>query len=382
MSAPNITTIMEALEGQISGEIYSRGLNTSAWLDLPKQEAWPEGQGYSLQSLTLGRSLPSNPLVWQDVTASDGSAGGTCIPPVQRLAITRALSEFNLQETSLESPDICVTDLMNSFKAEEQLSHLMEVLAENTRQAWIGRNRSEYVRLAGHKCIATLGGLVEDDVWLTTAPSSVLTGGFLKQIYTRLVRLGAGKRSYGNMDGRPTFVALVGMESSERVMQEEGYRTSLRESNRVPELLAPLGVDRNYRGFWLVDEVTPPRHNLVDGEWVEVPFYKWIDGELTENPAYDTAETEDTIIYHEDVYRSLVMPPSKSYGQAKFDANSYRGDWSWKQILHRTENPDGKYGFFRGLFGTGSKPKFPQYGFVIRHLRCGIPAEAAACDES
>jgi hypothetical protein len=377
---------METLEGQITQDIYSRGLHTSAWLDLPKQEPWPEGQGTTLQVLTLGRSLPSNPLVWQDVVVSAGGEGGACIPPTQRLAITNSLKEFNLQETSLESPDICVTDLMVAFKAEEQLNHLMEVLAENTNQAWINRNRSEYVRLAGHKMIATLGGLLDDDEWAATMPTSVLTGGFLKQAYIKLIRSGAGKKSYGNMNGKPTFVALIGMETSERIAMEETYRSLLKYSDRVPELLAPLGVDKNYRGFWLLDEVFPPRHNLVEGEWVEVPAYTWegvgAAAELIENPAYETAETEDTVIFHEDVYRSIVMPPAKPMGQAKFESQSYRGDWSFKNIIHRTENPDGKYGFFRGLFGNGSKPKFTQYGFVIRHLRCGIAAEAMACDES
>jgi len=382
MSAPAITTIMEALQGQISQDIYSRGLHTSAWLDLPIQEPWPEGQGTSLHVLTLGRSLPSNPLVWQDVVVSAGGPGGACIPPTQRLAITHSMKEFNLQETSLESPDICVTDLMVAFKAEEQLSHLMEVLGENTSQAWINRNRSEFVRLAGHKMIATTGGLLDDDTWAPVMPTSVLTGGFLKQVYIRLVRVGAGKKSYGQMNGRPTFVALVGMETAERIAMEETYRSLLKFSDRVPELLAPLGVDKNYRGFWLLDEVFPPRHNLVDGAWVEVPAYTWVDNELVENPDYETADTEDTVIFHEDVYRSIVMPPAKPMGQAAFNAQTYRGDWGFRNIIHRTENPDGKYGFFRGLFGNGSKPKFTQYGFVIRHLRCGIAAEASACDES
>jgi hypothetical protein len=336
--------------------------------------------------LTLGRSLPRNPLTWQNVEFSDGEAGGACIPPVQRLEITNSLKEYNLQQTALESPDLCVLDLMNSFKAEQQLSHLMEVLAENTRQVWINRNRSEYVRLASHKLVATSSGLLEpvDGDFATTIPTSKLTGGMLKQVYARLVRLGAGKKSYGTVDGRPSFLGIVGMETSELIATETNYRQDLRDSNRVPELLAPLGIERMFKGFWLADDVHPPRYNLVDGEWVEVPPYIWsgsgASAELIENPAYETAEAEDTIIFHADVFRSVIMPPAKSMGQAKFDPQTYRGEWSWKNIEHRTENPDSNYGFFRGVFANGSKPVFPQYGVVIRHLRCNVPLEASACD--
>ena len=385
MAAPNIDNIMVQLEGQISSEIYSRGLHTSVWVDLPKQESWPEGLGHTLRVLTLGRSLPRNPLSWQTVEVSDGEAGGICIPPVQRLEITNSLKEYNLQQTALESPDLCVLDLMNSFKAEQQLSHLMEVLSENTRQVWIDRNRAEYVRLASNKLVATTAGLVEavDGDFAPVAPTSKLTGGFLKQAYARLVRLGAGKKSYGSVDGRPTFLAITGMENSENIATETEYRQDTRWSNRVPELLSPLGIERMFKGFWLADDVHPPRWNLVDGEWVSVSPYIWsgtgASAELIENPAYETALAEDTIIFHQDVFRSVIMPPARSHGQAKFDPQSYRGDWKWVNIPHRTENPDANYGFFRGVFANGSKPVFPQYGFVIRHLRCSVPSNAAAC---
>lgn len=385
MAAPNIDNIMVQLEGQIGDEIYSRGLHTSLWLDLPKQENWPQGQGHIIQALTLGRSLPRNAVTWNPVTVSDGSAGGTCIPPVQRLEITNSLREYNLEQTSLESPDICLLDLMNSFKAEQQLSHMLEVLAENTRQVWIDRNRSEYIRLATHKLLATTNGLVEpvNGEFSTDATAvaalAPLKGKDLKNAYTRSVRLGAGKSSYGNVDGRPSFLAVCGMETNELIATETEYRNDTRWSNRVPELLAPLGIERMFKGFWLADDVNPPRYDLdVNGDWKEVPAYIWSapsgdpTAELIENPAYETALAEDTIIFHADVMRSVVMPPARNYGSATFDPQKYRGDWSWKNVEHRTENPDGNYGFYRGVFAAGSKPVFPQYGFVIRHLRGAI----------
>jgi hypothetical protein len=389
MSAPNITSVLKALSGQISDEIYSRSLHTSPWLDLPKQENWPEGQGYSINVLTLGRSLPRETVRWTTVEASANTGGGACIPAKQRLEITNAVKTYNLQQTALESPDLCMLDLMNSFKAEQQLSHMMEVLTENTRQVWIDRNRSQYVSLATNKLIATKTGFVEpvngDFATSFTADDvTQLTGNHLKNAYARMVRLGAGKNSYGNADGRPSFLAVVGMETNELLNLEVRYRQDIRESSRVPELLAPLGIERMFKGFYLADEVNPPRFNLetttttganpvTTKRWVEVKPYVWsgtgATAELIENPDYASATYEDTIIYHPDVFRSVIMPPARSYGQAKFNPQTFRGDWNFLNIANRDDNPDQNYGFFRGVFANGSKPVFPQYGFVIRHKR-------------
>lgn len=384
MAAPEIDAVLTELSGQISEEIYYRGLNTSVWIDLPETDVWPEGKGHTLKVMTFGRSLPGSPVVWNDVTASNGEAGGGCLPPKQRLKINQSLAEFNLQQTALESPDLCVNDLRDAFEAEEQLSHVTEVLSENTRQVWIDRNRDEYTRLANHKIICKSAGLLDDDTWALTEPDTVLTGGMLRRVYAQLVRLGGGANSYGNVNGRPTFVAITGMETSERIFTEEKFRQDIRWSDQVPELLAPLGAERLFKGFWLIDDVFPPRWNFTGGAWVRVPAYVWNEDEteLIENTDYDDAEFEDTIIFHADVFKSIAPEPPKSVGGAKFDPIKYRGEWDWKNILHREDNPDGNYGFFRGVFMNGSKPKFPKYGFVLRHLRCGFALEGAACDES
>jgi hypothetical protein len=383
MAAPAIDNIMTSLEGMISGEIYKKGLHTSPWLDLPKQEAWPEGQGFSIKSLTWDRTLPSNPLVWQSVEASDGEAGGTCVPPVERLAFTQTLREYNLQQTSLESPDICVLDLMNSFKAQEQMGAMVQRLSENTNHVWIRRNREEYIRVAGHKYIATLGGLVDcGDTWDPVTPTSVVSGSMLLSLSARAIRYTGGKGGHGMVNGTPTFAAIGGMELLERIQSETKYRQDLRESTRVPELLAPLGVDRIFRNLWMINDIYPPRYNLTGGAWVEVEPLIWSGGKLIENPAYETALAEDLIIYNEEVLRSIIFPTQKNYGKAQFNPGNYRGEWSWKNIEHRTENPDKNYGFFRGVFGTGTKPVFPEYGMVIRGLRCGFASDASACNES
>lgn len=383
MAAPNVDAILHEYAGQVSSEILRDTLNQSPYLDLPKTEVYPEEVGKLQQVLIYNKSLPANPLEWADITTSNGEAGGACIPPAQSLQITTTLREWNMQHTALHSPYFCTNDLRDALKAKDQMDQIMGILAENTAQAMIDRNRSEYTRIAGHKIICSLDdGLLDDDEWLPTAPTSVLTGGMLKKVYTKLVRLGGQKCSYGTVDGRPTFLGIGGMEITERLFTADEHRKDVRESNRVPELLAPLGAERLFRGFWLTDDVFPPRWNLVDGDWVEVKPYVWSGGELIDNPAYETALAEDFVIYCPEVYRLIVPQPPKNYGKAAFKPTNYRGDWRWQNIEDEEKNPDGNIGRFRGVFQNGSKPLWPKYGFVLRFLRCDLPLEAQACDET
>ena len=294
MPAPAIDAVLHELSGQIPGEILRETLNQSPYLDLPKVETHVEEMGKLQQILTYDRSLPANPITWTDITTSNGENGGACVPPAQSLQITQTLREWNLQHTALHSPYFCTNDLRDAMKAKDQMDQIFGILAENTAQVMIDRNRSEYTRLAGHKIICSLeDGLLDDDEWLAQEPTSILTGGMLKKVYTKLVRLGGQKCSYGTVDGRPSFLGIGGMEITERIFTEEAHRADVRESNRVPELLAPLGAERLFKGFWLTDDVFPPRWNLVEGDWVEVKPYVWSGGKLIDNPAYETATAED-----------------------------------------------------------------------------------------
>lgn len=123
--------------------------------------------------------------------------------------------------------------------------------------------------------------------------------------------------------------------------------------------------------------------NLAYTAWVPVPAYiedttQW-DGKKTGtsrwlvNDAYFTAEYEDSYIYHQDVMKVLIPRPLTSAGSnVTFNANTYRGDFKWLNIQDRVENPDGSWGFFRGVLASASKPGRNQFGYVIRHRRCDM----------
>jgi len=85
-------------------------------------------------------------------------------------------------------------------------------------------------------------------------------------------------------------------------------------------------------------------------------------------------------VFHLDVMETLIPAPITSPGgNTKFDPMSYMGDFKWKNILDAITNPDGTIGYFRAVLSSGSKPVFPEWGYVIRTLRCDSNLGLLAC---
>lgn len=118
----------------------------------------------------------------------------------------------------------------------------------------------------------------------------------------------------------------------------------------------------------------------ADAHYVEVPFYI-PDSDHTPsgptstkrnivNPSYYTADFEEAFIMHPEVMESLIPAPLTSAGAGtSFNPVNYRGDFKFLNIQHRTENPDGTWGYYRGVLASGSKPNKPQFGMAILYKR-------------
>jgi hypothetical protein len=88
------------------------------------------------------------------------------------------------------------------------------------------------------------------------------------------------------------------------------------------------------------------------------------------NPAYETAQFEEAFVLHPEVMKSLIPRPlSSPGGNTKFEPISYRGDFRFLNIPDRVLNPDGNYGFFRGVLASGSKVGRPEFGYAIMFQR-------------
>ena len=389
MPCNNIEQLLITESGRIGPDIYRRTLNTSPWMTLVKQEAWPDEMGETVSVLLYERTLPGSGsgLTFTDVLNNDPAVvgPGSCAVSGADLGFAQTLTTYNLQQAAINSPDICLNDLRFPVKRQEQLRNIMAVLTENTQYAWENRYRDEYSRLANFKINANQTELLAGATAFSTTnlPSSRLTQGILRFVYSKLIRDGAGTNAYGRENGAPVFLLITSPETSDDIIK---LNADIRQDFRYAkpsELLTPLGVERSYGGFYhLVDTMTP-RFDFVGGAFVR--RYPYVSTAATRgqkfvpNPAYFTAEYEDSIIFHADVFTSLVPKPVGATGQMAFDPQSYRGDFRWRNILDRTCNPDGTIGFFRAIFSSGSKPVFTNLGYVIRHKRCAADFGLVGC---
>lgn len=400
-----IENYLQLESGRIGPDIYTKTLHTNPWLDLVKKDVWPDEMGTSVQVMTYLRSLPANPLTWTATGTNDGGDqtgffGNYCVPDAQEVSWGSKLVSYSLKAGALESPPICVEDLRYPVQREAQLRNALDLMRDNTAYAWQDRHRDEYVRLAENKYVPvatgglTLAPIVGNDFDIAAGevePDIKMTQGILDHIYLDLIRDGAGNNPLGRVDSRPQFGVICGPETSEFLTREnattrDDYRWN---SGKVNELLAPLGIERSYKGFYHMVDPFPPRWNFnggagVGSKWERVlPYVDSGDGRtVVRNSAYDTATYEDTIVFHQEVYTCMVPKPITSVAGTSFAAQNYMGEFAWRNIPHRTENPDNNIGFFRGVFTSASKPIRPEWGHVIRHLRCNLPIETKDCDDA
>jgi hypothetical protein len=390
---PNLEQLLIQQENLIGPDIYAKTIDSSIWLKMIQQEAWPDGMGEEIRVLTFERTLAADTDTWEDIVQNPAETSGVsgtnnCVPTATQIGFAQRFRTFHLEQKAVESPSICVNDVRFGFQFKEQLRNMYDMLTQNVAYMWKRRYRSEYVRIAEHKIVAALNGntLEESSSGYSVVPVSALTQGILNWVRMRLLRDGAGAAAAGRENGAPVFTLVTSAETSDNIIRQNAddmrYTTA-----KVNELYAPLGVDRSYRGFYHVVDDFPRRFaaNLVEVK----PYVTAASLGLPAvekgthyviNPAYETAPFEESIVFVKDVMRSLVPGTITSPGgNVTYEPQNYRGEFKFLNIRDRVGNPDGNWGFFRGIMQSGSKPIHPEWGYSILHLRCGVDVGLLDC---
>jgi hypothetical protein len=431
-NAGPIDVILTQEANRIGADIHKATLHTSPWIDLIKQGTFPEGMGYSLSTLIYDRALPLSPknkelgeasnagidssVDWQaigtELAAADSvgytagqqdktSAFGSGKANVNVIDFTKKLKSYSLKRAVIESPRINVEELRFAAHRTEQLRAIMDLLKEATRNSWEDRYRREYDRLADNIVLcktassSTITG-VEDtaseavDVDRSPDDGTIdinanISNKIMDDIYFKLIRAGAGANSYGRENGRPVFSVVLSSEASYQLMTEAGFRDDVRYNNSaVSDLIAPLGVEKSFRGFYhLIDDLAPRYSTTLkdisgdspDGgtEFLTpvLPFTHDHSSTLTiiPNTAYETADLEAAYVLVDNVMESLIPAPITNVSGMSFDPVNYKGDFKWTNIRSETKNPDGTNGFFRGILASASKPIKTNFGYVILFKR-------------
>ena len=437
-----ITAIDAALvqeAGRIGADIHKRTLHTSAWMDLIKQSPFPEGMGYTQQTMIYDRALPttgtdgnSAGVNWHDIAITEtssslntsetvgtqllsgaakqfaGNNGGDAASPATNLAqdqrsyinFSRKLKPYTLRRATVESPKISLEDLRYAVYRQDQLRAIMDLMTEATAYTWENRYRDEYERLAGNLvCAQTAGSVVSsvvdgngdgtsaqafEDVSvagtmdLTTSgvgntdisPDANISNALLDKVYYQNVRKGAGRDAYGRENGRPVFAIVCSSEASYALQTESGFRDDVRyNAAKVSELIAPLGVEKSFRGYYHMVDDLAPRYEIAAGVLTRVLPYTTASGIVADNPAYEVAPIEAAFILHSEVMESQIPNPFSGSNGLSFNACDYKGKFNWLNIAHEDKNPDGTTGFFRGILASASKPIKTEFGYVVLFKR-------------
>jgi hypothetical protein len=407
-----IDTVLTQEANRIGQDIHRRTLHVSPWMDLIKQTAFPDGMGYTLGTLIYDRALPTTTANgstlgtnWIDVGGANADslvtsstldqiitgskdtnigAGTNNANGKSFISFARQLKQYSLKRATVESPRINVEDLRFAAYRTEQLRAVMDALTDATKYSWEERYRDEYDRICANYVICEPTGTVitstgkegnaSADIDFGAAgatPSANISNKILDSIYFRLVRAGAGTNAYGRENARPVFALVCSSEASYALQTEAGFRDDVRYNNaKVSELIAPLGVEKSFRGFYhLIDDLAPRFTDDFDGNLTRVLPYTASSGVVTPNASYETAPIEAAYILHQDVMESQIPEPISGSNGLTFDPVNYRGKFAWKNIPSIDLNPDGTVGFFRGVLASASKPIKTEFGFVVLFAR-------------
>jgi hypothetical protein len=407
-----IDTILTQEANRIGQDIHRRTLHVSPWMDLIKQTSFPDGMGYTLGTLIYDRALPTTTAngstlgnSWIDVGGATSEslvtsstldqiligskdtnigAGTNNANGKSFISFARQLKQYSLKRATVESPRINVEDLRFAAYRTEQLRAVMDALTDATKYSWEERYRDEYDRVCANYVICEPTGTTitstgkegnqSADIDFGAAgatPSANVSNKILDSIYFRLVRAGAGTNAYGRENARPVFALVCSSEASYALQTEAGFRDDVRYNNaKVSELIAPLGVEKSFRGFYhLIDDLAPRYTDDGDGNLTRVQPYTASSGVVTPNASYETAPIEAAYILHQDVMESQIPEPISGSNGLTFDPVNYRGKFAWKNIPSIDLNPDGTVGFFRGVLASASKPIKTEFGFVVLFQR-------------
>ena len=420
-AAAAIDVVLTQEASRIGSDIHKATLHTSPWIDLIKQTTFPEGMGYQLNTLVYDRALPLSP-VNKDLSETDTTVGvswsalgtteasgsngftggqqdqtnamGSGKANVNVIDFTKTLKSYSLSRAVIESPRINVEELRYAAHRTEQLRAIMDLLKESVRNSWEERYRDEYAKLCDNVVICKASGTApatgKEGSDTPTSAGDVdadnnntaeliaanISNKILDDLYFKLVRAGAGFNAYGRENGRPVFSLVCSSEASYQIMTEsESIKDDIRFNNsRVSELIAPLGVEKSFRGYYhLVDDLAPRYSDTVDGSdnLVRVQPYKHNTStdKIEINPDYDTAPIEEAFILVDNVMESLIPAPITGANGLTFDPVNYKGDFKWTNIPYIELNPDGTVGFFRGIMASASKPIKTNFGYSILFRR-------------
>ena len=366
---------------RITGDIARRGRISSPWVAMLEKDFFPDEMGYTVSRVVYQRTIPTGGAGWSPVipsgTGEEANPSTACKPSAATLQSRQVIKTASLSEYVVDSDPICISDARSGYRFKDQIREIKNNFEKNVIDLWEDRNRDQYVGALpdSNKLVfnggALIGGTGGD--FDATAPDSQIHQDALDYVRWKMVHDGAGEEgAYGQIDGTPIFTVIMSSEQQRALIKGNN---DIRQDYRYAEpkaLLKPFGVKRVYAGFYHVIDDKAPRWDLVEGAWVQVPFYVANPaGIAIVNPAYEAAQYEDIIVYHPKVVKCLMQKPLASLGDGtSFRAWDYSGEVQWVNEYDKECNKYRDNGFWSARLRAAYQALIPEYGYAIRVLRC------------
>ncbi len=381
-----------ALTGQVSPRLFNRISINDPWVAYVEKGEWPQGMGFTINSMMLERTLTNSEsgTEWVAATPSGSldvaTTNNNCLPTPEVLQFGQTLTAFTMYRRNIQTENFCINDLQNDFMIAQVLSNVMDQLETTTEWIWSNRFQNEYLTLCGHNIVETSGGNFLDVKGVNTftpaslpnpsAITSRLLQGTLEQIYMQLVLDGAvatsGAIGKGAND-QPIFALFTSAaQSRDLIRQDPDLRMDFRYAD-PDKLINTLGTPYAYNGYKHVWLKFPPRYD-ISGNRVypyTAPTATTKGWKRDVNPAYHYAPYQVSFIFIPTVFTCLYERPSTNPGGAvKFDYASHMGEFQFLVITDKNCNPRGELGFFDALYASASQPGHTYLGYAIAHLNC------------
>jgi hypothetical protein len=378
---------------RISPEIQQRTYGKNLIVDKAPHGVWPDGLSDTVNVLTVERSITTGTNdgdAWDAVIPTNAGDNASCLPTTVGLASGQTQRQMSITRRAIQSDDICLELLRNDFEIGRQLDitfngmsqALQWELEKNAINQYIW-NSSSLINCQpnGFSAIKT-GAQYFDTV---TPPTSILTQGFLDEIYDQYVRDTNGEGSVGQVDAAYVYGLVTEQTTSRSLIRDnadirQDIRYAFTGDKLESELLKPYGVGRSFGNFAHVVCNHMPRFDYVNGAYVRRNFY---DGTVSTtkgvapriNPLYLAAEYTTSFIWNPYVWKMLVPGEINAPGgNTQFTTpNYFPAQFKWLNIPDKVCNPDGTIGFFRAVAAMAAMPLHPEYGWVILHQRAIPP---------
>lgn len=253
------------------------------WITLYKQSMWEDEVSSVQKTFQFDRVIlkdangnDADPVDWENMSKpvtdgnSDGSyqqAEGHDIPPADEVAYSQTIRDYNLQHKAVWGPPMNTNKLRDKMVRVQQMNACVKAMADQTREFWIERKRLEYTRIADKLVVLDSGFTLANSAYGTLAfptstgtDSSILTNGFLDEIYDYLNLNGAADGALGMTENRPVYGLVTSARQSRRlVMADPDIREDFRYSSQNEKLLGPMGLKWTYNGFSHITDDTIPR---------------------------------------------------------------------------------------------------------------------------